>query len=87
AGLATLAGWLATVVVGAYLGGKSGKQEMAREYEEARQQHIVRQISQNVSPEVGQAVEYTMANNKDWGKKMLEEKLLATGQPQQPGRQ
>jgi len=78
--LATLAGGLAALVTGAYFGGQSGKKEMEREYEEAKKQYIVEQIGQNISPEIGQAVEYTMEHKKDWGKKILEEKLLSATQ-------
>lgn len=72
---------LGATAVGSYMGADVGEKRQVREYEEAKKQYIVSQLSQNVSPEVGQAVEYTMAHNKDWGKKMLEEKLITAGQP------
>jgi hypothetical protein len=82
----SVAAAIASPFVGGYLGGKSGEKRMEREYEQAKQQHIVTQLSQNVSPEIGQAVEYAMEHKKDWGKTELEKKLMAAAQGQQPGR-
>jgi len=67
-------------ILGAYIGGKIGKKRQEREYDEARRQQIVQQLSQNISPEIGQAVEYKMTHDKQWAKQMLEEKLLAAAQ-------
>jgi hypothetical protein len=65
-------------VIGAWVGGKHGQDRMEHEYRSA----VVQQVSQNASPEVAQAVEHAMEHKKDWGKKILEEKLLATGREQ-----
>jgi len=73
---------IAAPFVGAFIGGKAGEKRQLAEYEQANNQRVVQHISQTVSPEVGQAVEYAMANNKDWGKSILEEKLLNVGQEQ-----
>lgn len=67
-------------ILGAYIGGNIGKRRQARELEEAKQQFIVENISRNVGPEIGQAVAYTMEHNKQWGKQVLEEKLMAAQQ-------
>jgi len=80
--IAGVVGMIAAPIIGAYIGGKHGEKVQAAEFEQAKQQAIVQQVSQNVSPEVGQAVEYRLAHDKQWGKQMLEEKLLAAGQEQ-----
>ena len=68
------------IAIGTYLGGKAGEKRQAAEYEEAKQQTIVRGLSQNVSPEVGQAVEYAMAHNKSWAADVTESKLMEQAQ-------
>lgn len=70
-------GWAASVAAGVYLGGKSGEASQKKEFEEAKQQTIVDHISHKVSPEVGKAVEYSMQHNKEWGKQVTEDRLLA----------
>ena len=71
---------LGSITLGAYLGGKSGQAHQVQEYEAAKQQTIVGHISKTVSHEVGKAVEYSMEHNKDWGKHVSEERLLAEAQ-------
>gem|GEM_PF-4782513 len=87
AGLGLLAMAAAVVgapILGTYIGGRMGKKRQERELEEAKQQTIVENISRTVSPEIGQAVAYTMEHNKQWGKQVLEDKLLASAQAQEP---
>jgi hypothetical protein len=73
------------IVAGAYVGSKAGEARQAREYEMARQQNIVQDLQQNVSPEVAKAVEYAMANDKskNWGKEIEEQKARAAAQGQE----
>ena len=73
-------GWAASVAVGTYLGGKSGEASQKAEFEEAKQQTIVEHLSHTVSPEVGKAVEYSMQHNKEWGKQVAQDRLLADAQ-------
>jgi len=75
--------WLGGILIGAYLGDAAGEKRRQREYEGARQQQIVQHISQSVSPEIGQAVEYRMKHDKQWAKQALEEKLLQAAPEQQ----
>jgi hypothetical protein len=70
-------GWAASVAAGVYLGGKSGEVSEKKQFDQAKQQTIVYHISQTVSPEVGKAVEYSMQHNKEWGKQVTEDRLLA----------
>ena len=83
--VASAIGLLASFGIGGYIGGKIGHNRMEQEYEAAKKQFIIQNISRNVSPEVGQAVQYTMEHKKDWGKEVLEKELLAAAQ-QQPQR-
>lgn len=69
-----------STLIGAYIGGKSGQARQTAEYEESKQQTIVNHLSHNVSPEVGKAVEYSMEHNKEWGKQVAEDRLLAQAQ-------
>ena len=77
-----LTSWLGGTAIGAYIGGSAGKARMGRELEEAKQQTIVAHLSQTVSPEVGKAMEYTMEHNKDWGKQVAQDRLLAEAMQQ-----
>lgn len=79
------ASWIGGATLGTMIGGKSGKSRQAAEFEMAKRQQIGAHISQSVSPEIGQAVEYTMEHNKSWAKDVLEQKLLAA--TQEPVRQ
>lgn len=82
---AAVAGTLALggIALGAYAGGKLGQSRLTYEYEEAKKQHIVNHITRTVSPEVGKAVEYSLEHNKEWGKQVSEDRLLAEAQQQQ----
>lgn len=78
--VAAVGGALAATALGTYIGGKMGISRQTSEYEEAKKQTIVNHLSQTVSPEVGKAVEYSMAHNKEWGKQVAEDRLLADAQ-------
>ena len=78
--LAMSASLVVPTILGAYLGGKHGQNRQVAEYAEATQQTIVQGLSQTMSPEIAQAVEYRMTHDKQWGKQMLEEKLLQAAQ-------
>jgi hypothetical protein len=70
-------------IVGAVAGSAFGKQKHDAEYEAAKRQTIVQHLSQNVSPEVGQAVEYAMSQDKNWAKDITERRMLEQAQSQQ----
>ena len=74
---------LGGTIAGAYLGGKAGEKRQEAEYDQARQQTIVRNLSASVSPEVAKAVEYTMAHNKSWSKDVAEQRMLEQSQQRQ----
>ena len=74
---------LAGTLIGGYIGGKTGEARQARELEEAKHQTIVEHLSHTVSPEVGKAVEYSMQHNKEWGKQVSKDRLLAEAQGHQ----
>jgi len=71
-----------SIVVGAYIGGKAGESRLKAEYEEAKKQTIVEHIGRTTSPEIAKAVEYSMEHNKEWGKQVAEDRLLAAAQEQ-----
>lgn len=69
-------------IAGAYVGGKSGQARQTAEYSEAKQQNIVSDLSKNVSPQVAQAVEYAMENDKtkNWAQHIENERAMTQGQ-------
>lgn len=83
---ATLAAGALSPVIGGYIGGRMGKSQQEAELDVARHQKIGRYISETVSPEVGQAVEYSLGHNKEWAKNVLEDRLMQQAQDQQPVR-
>jgi uncharacterized protein YcfJ len=74
---------LGGMAVAGYFGGKAGEKRQVQDFQEAKKQHIVGQVSQNISPEIAEAVGYTMEHKKDWGQQVLEEKLLAATRDKQ----
>ncbi len=73
---------LGAPIVGAFIGGKIGKNRQTHEVEDSKKQTIVEHLSKTVSPEVGKAVEYSMEHGKDWSKQVTEERMLAEAQQQ-----
>jgi len=61
------------VILGTYLGGKSGEARMTHELEEARQQRIVQYISHALSVEIVEEV----TQGKHWSEKIRAEKHLS----------
>ena len=72
--------WIGGTVAGAYIGGNTGKSRQTADFEQAKQQAIAEHLTRNAPPEVAQAVEYSMARNKNWAKDVTEQKLLAEAQ-------
>jgi len=84
-------GALMPAVIGAVIGGGIGAvmgAEKSRvlhhmEFEAATRQMVANHISQNISPQMGQAVEYAVSHDKNWMQDMAEERLLQQAQNQQ----
>ncbi len=81
-------GGAGAIATGTYIGGKMGESRMANELNDARQQNIVNELSKSSGPQVAQAVEYAMANDKtkNWTQHIENERALATGQAHQHGK-
>jgi hypothetical protein len=79
-----IGGTAASIATGAYVGGKLGELNQTKEYQAAKEQTIVNNISKEVSPGVAQAVEYAMANDKtkNWAKHIEDERNMAQGHEQ-----
>ena len=76
-GLAAFAGG---AIFGGMVGNKFDERQHAAEWEMAKHQTIVRNISASVSPEMGSAVEYALSHNKSWAKDITERQLLEQSQ-------